>query len=1572
MHISGDGEVTISGGSVAGNSAVEGGGLWNSPVGTLTVSDDAVIESNTAVRGGGIYQESVTDPMPTDPIALAISDTIIRGNRATGDEVTDGGGGIHNAGARVLVTSSTISGNVAGNRDRVITTSFALDGTQENPPVTTDATGTADFTYNADAGTFDLTLTVTGLDLDTDETDGASQLTMAHFHVGAVGVNGPVFVNLLDDDAFVDNGDGTLTLTITGDEFPASFVDELIAGRVYLNVHSVANPSGEVRGQIVPTVVGGMSGASGGGVFNAGQLTVTGSTISANEALRAGGGIEAIAGSTTTLTDSDLTGNSAGSSPGNGGGLHITGDGEVTLMQTDVTGNSAASEGGGLWNSSTGTLTVTGGTISGNVASGAAADNGGGGVFSDGGTTTITGTTISGNIADGASGSGGGIFFGGGTVTVDGGTISGNRANRAGGGVELIAGTVATFTDVTISGNDAGTGAATAAPGNGGGVHLSGDAVATFSGGEVSGNNAVEGGGLWNSPTGTLTVADGILIENNTAVRGGGIYQEAGDRVLGPLTQALLVTGATIRGNTATGTDATDGGGGIYNAGNAVRLGAATIADNVAGVGDASSASGGGIFNAGELFAGGTIISGNSAMRAGGGIEAIGGSTTTLLTASLTGNSVGSRPGNGGGLHITGDGEVTITSGSITGNTAASEGGGLWNSATGTLTINGQTTISGNTASGDDATNGGGGVFNDGGTLSIAGATITGNAADGTAGSGGGLLSVAGDVTLNGVTFGGTEDGAGNTANRAGGAIELIAGTLTMTSGQMVGNSAGINGGGFHSTGAAEATFSNLTATGNTAASEGGALWNSLTGTLTVNDSFITGNTASGDDATNGGGGIFNNGGSVTVAGTTIGDNVADGASGSGGGIFNAGTLTVTDSSIGGNTANRAGGGIETIGGTSVTLTRTGLVGNEVGDAPGNGGGLHAGGNAVVSIAESSITGNTATEGGGLWNSAAGTMTVTRSLVAGNSADAGGGIYNDGDGGTITLIASTISGNSATTIGGGVFSEGGTVEHTSVTIAMNTAATGGGIAVTGGTATAINTIVGLNMAGTGPDVSGTLASGGFNLIGNTAGATIASPMSTDITGVDPGLEALADNGGPTRTHALASGSPALSAGTLAGQTLDQRRFVRPQGDGPDIGAFESALNASVTGATTLAISAVNSNRVEGDAGVTNFTFVITRGGALGVTTSVDFAVMGTGSLDAADFGGTLPSGTVTFQPGQASATINIPVSGDNDVEASESFTVMLSNSTGGATISVPTAGGTIVDDDSILTNGTRLLAPPSIVRLHVIPGDGIPTAILFAAVRSTIVTVAPASNVPAGSSMIRFLADSPSGGPVPAGGNVNGVATLAVEAGRLYAIVFEPQSSDQVFSIRAEAGFNSLSTGVFTNILQPTDVNGNGETSALDALLIINRINETAGNTAQPTGGQGEGAFTTTSGGSRVYPDVTRDGQVTALDALRVINRLNAQSPTQSEPIVAASFVADTPFVAETVAAATLAPEGSAASTVSEAADTPIESFDTVAKAIAAVDDFVVEADEMSFPAEDVDSVFSESEDDELLTLLAR
>lgn len=911
------------------------------------------------------------------------------------------------------------------------------------------------------------------------------------------------------------------------------------------------------------------SAGSGGAILNtSGGFSVTSSSFTGNTAIRAGGAIEDVSGSgTSRLVNTTMTGNSTGASPGNGGGVHITGGSSLVVSGGTYSDNTAAREGGALWNGS-GKMIVTNAMISNNTASGDAADDGGGGIFNNGGTLSIrSGTTITGNVADGAAGSGGGVFNAvGGTLEIEGATITANTANRAGGGIEDAsgAGTAFTINNSTIDNNEVFT-----SPGNGGGIHIGGDGSLAIDGGSVSGNVAgAEGGGIWNN-NGTLKVT-GTMIANNSATGdaanqgGGGLYNNEGGGLID------VREGTVIMGNTATG----------------------------------ASGSGGGILNdvGGTLTISGAVIKNNTANRAGGGIEdASGDATLVVITnTSVDSNTVFTAPGNGGGIHIGGNGGMSFRSGTVNGNEAGAEGGGIW-IASGTLTVGQGVVFDGNEAKGDDADQGGGALYNNGnGTIIVKnGVTFNNNSATGASGSGGAILNSTGATLLiDGAIF------TGNTANRAGGAIEDVSGddggfdgfriNKSVFTGNSVGTSPG-NGGAIHLSGDGDLLIVGGEFTNNTAGSEGGAVWNNA-GTTKIIGGTYTGNVASGAAGDNGGGALFNNGGTMNVLGITATGNMATGASGSGGALLTTGgTVTVIGSTFSNNTANRAGGAVEQIDGL-YSSTNNVYDGNVVGSAPGNGGAFHVTGNSSrVIINGGAVTNNSAgNEGGGLWNQAGTTMSVNGVAIMNNSVtgiaagDGGGGIFNNGgittvsnstialntvaalatvgggifnkEGGDFTLSTSTVSGNSTGGAGGGIANDG-TFTLTNSTIAFNSALAGGGFSQVSSEASLeiSGTIISDNDA-TGDfweDFSAgvnTSVSLGFNLIGNDDQDEFIS-IATDVEGSSPNLAALADNGGPTMTHALVCPSPAVDAGD-AGDTSADQRGEDVFGAARDIGAFE--------------------------------------------------------------------------------------------------------------------------------------------------------------------------------------------------------------------------------------------------------------------------------------------------------------------------------------------------------------------------------------------------------------------------------
>ena len=289
------------------------------------------------------------------------------------------------------------------------------------------------------------------------------------------------------------------------------------------------------------------------------------------------------------------------------------------------------------------------------------------------------------------------------------------------------------------------------------------------------------------------------------------------------------------------------------------------------------------------------------------------------------------------------------------------------------------------------------------------------------------------------------------------------------------------------------------------------------------------------------GGGVFN-AGTLTLTQSTLTGNSTSGA---GGGASNTGTMTLTESTVIGNSSTDVGGGIINFGGTLTLLNTTVHENSSQADA---GGGIFNN-TGTVTLSDSTIRANTAEFGAGLAN--LDTLIVTRSVVAENYCGvSGGGIFNRG---TVTVTNSTVSQNSADTAsGGGIVNDGGTLTVIASTVSGNSSGLAGGGLFNSGTLTLHNSIVANSTGGDCFNV-GTVNDLGYNIVED--GSCISH--STSMSG-DPGLGPLADNGGPTLTHALLSGSIAFDAGDCAGGTInsDQRGVSRPQGEACDIGAFE--------------------------------------------------------------------------------------------------------------------------------------------------------------------------------------------------------------------------------------------------------------------------------------------------------------------------------------------------------------------------------------------------------------------------------
>lgn len=278
---------------------------------------------------------------------------------------------------------------------------------------------------------------------------------------------------------------------------------------------------------------------------------------------------------------------------------------------------------------------------------------------------------------------------------------------------------------------------------------------------------------------------------------------------------------------------------------------------------------------------------------------------------------------------------------------------------------------------------------------------------------------------------------------------------------------------------------------------------------------------------------------------------------------------------------------------------RDGYAGPAASFGPGGGALLITGGN--VTIIGSTLEHNWADQIGGAIDNVGGALTIRNSTISYNGVNPNTGFVTTFAGGvrtfrgTTTISNSTISGNTASLAGGGIVNNQGVLLLTHTTIANNGAQSGGGIANFAGPDPAATTLVNSIVAGNhasalanGPDIRNVQGAAQLtqtadhSLVGTADGHELVSSGGT-VVGANAafvldgfGKPLLADNGGPTATHALLPNSPAVdAAGTAACIAADQRGITRPQGGACDMGAFE--LQGDVAPPVAVTALAINSS-----------------------------------------------------------------------------------------------------------------------------------------------------------------------------------------------------------------------------------------------------------------------------------------------------------------------------------------------------------------------------------------------------------
>lgn len=592
------------------------------------------------------------------------------------------------------------------------------------------------------------------------------------------------------------------------------------------------------------------------------------------------------------------------------------------------------------------------------------------------------------------------------------------------------------------------------------------------------------------------------------------------------------------------------------------------------------------------------------------------GSLVTLLSLTTINRSTfqnniagsatsGSQYGKGGAIYNE-NGAVTINEGTYLLNGAVTDGGVLYNGNSATASILSATLgiFDATSPKGNKAGRDGGAIYNnDTAVLTIRSSILNGNQAD---------------VTVNGVT---------NDGNGDGGAIYNETSATLVLDDSLLQNNTARNGGALYNDDGT-LVLNRDTFGVNSALENGGAIFNTSGGSLTLNQGLFTTNSASDH------GGAIMNFGSLTVlnvagTGTQFLSNESgtdtrpgDADNGSGGAIFNQdGTVDISSATF---TLNRSQGDAGVIfneGDSTLTVQRTTFDRNS---ADGNGGAIVNNDFSQLTIDEVTFSNNSADgDGGAIYNSSEFTsgstlsLTIDDTTLNNNSADRGGAIFNGAAGG-LTMINSTLSANEATVNGGGI-ANFGNASLLNATLYLNDAPIGAGIANNiGGTPpfgamSLKNTLIAGGSSGADVD-DGAIAfggssfvDGGHNLIEDVGSVTaFNNPLNANVLGMNPQLDALRDNGGPTLTHALLFGSPARDAGDNFGVTLNDQRGLNRVFDGDgngvatvDIGAFESGfvvnsfldtvdenpgdgINADAAGRSTLRAAIMEANARPGE------------------------------------------------------------------------------------------------------------------------------------------------------------------------------------------------------------------------------------------------------------------------------------------------------------------------------------------------------------------------------------------------------
>ncbi len=629
--------------------------------------------------------------------------------------------------------------------------------------------------------------------------------------------------------------------------------------------------------------------------------------------------------------------------------------------------------------------------------------------------------------------------------------------------------------------------------------------------------DAYMGGGAICNVHGTLTATNSRIEDNTVDVsesflpaRGGGITTNGEPAV-------TTLTNTSVRNNVVTSSALASGGGLEVVNGATLNLTRGSVRQNrIHLTGLTSQAFGGGISAEGdaepaEVRITGTTVTENRVDAVGDNREALGGGLSlryasgNLVDAAVgdLNSGFGNRAvGGGGGIYVADDADLGMTRGIVSGNTAT-------------------------------AGRGGGGILSDGGLVDLRNVELAGNSSDGLFGSGG-AIKTSGRLLMADATIWSNFAPSGAGITNFFGSVEIKRSLITQNEARVGGGALDVGGG------PGTLVVEDSTISDNRAGRMGGAIWTGLSTVLT--DTVVSGNRLTIENCEDGcpkGAGIYATKQLRLIRGE-VESNVAPGQS-LGGGVWSENTVLADDVRVSQNAA-RIGGGFYMTGGR-LEANQTTVELNQAYE----GGGIFQFEGSTL-LRRSLVDGNRASSHGGGIAFTESDVVLTNTTLSRNTADLGGAVYHGYDA-ALNIFSSTITANDALKTGG-IYSErpdGGTIRASIV--AGNQSQDSGD--------PDCDADSGSTPASEGSNV---FASGGGCQLRNDLGdrGVFADTVANEV--VFP----LADNDGPTLTHALRPSSPAIDlVGPTSCDTNDQRLLPRPKdgdGDGQarcDSGAFEA-------------------------------------------------------------------------------------------------------------------------------------------------------------------------------------------------------------------------------------------------------------------------------------------------------------------------------------------------------------------------------------------------------------------------------